>query len=349
MGGHGHDGARPVGNQHVVRDPDGDALPIHRIESKPARKRARLVLLQFGALEIRLAGRLPGIGRNLFEAVRRRYPRHKGMLRRQHHVRGPEKRIRAGREHADRLVRKIAHGKIHLGALGLADPVALHFLRAFGPVELVESFEQPLRILRDAQHPLAQRPAYAVVAAHFGLPVHHLFVGQGRAQFRAPPDGRLALERQPLFVQLEEYPLGPPEIIRRGRVDLALPVVRKAEHLELLAETHNVRFRGDARVGVRLHRVLLGGQAKGVPADRMQHIEALHALVARKDIRRRIPLGMPYVQTRSARIRKHVQDVELFRVRIRVVGRPEGLFFFPVPPPFLFYFGEGISGHACSR
>ena len=96
VGRHGHDGARPVGNQHVVRNPDGNALSIHRIEGESAGKRARFVVLQFSALEIRLAGRLLDIGRNLVETVGRRYLRHKGMLRRQHHIGGPEKRIRAG-------------------------------------------------------------------------------------------------------------------------------------------------------------------------------------------------------------------------------------------------------------
>ena len=39
-----------------------------------------------------------------------------------------------------------------------------------------------------------------------------------------------------------------------------------------------------AGMGAGLDRVLLGGQAEGVPAHRVQHVEAAHALVAREDV-----------------------------------------------------------------
>src|SRR5579864_920183 len=43
----------------------------------------------------------------------------------------------------------------------------------------------------------------------------------------------------------------------------------------------------------------------------MQHIEATRATVARENVRGGVAFGMPDMQTRTARIRKHVEDVKL--------------------------------------
>ena len=52
---HGHDRAGAVAEQHVVRDPDRDALAVHRIDRKGAGEDAGLFLGEFGALEVALA------------------------------------------------------------------------------------------------------------------------------------------------------------------------------------------------------------------------------------------------------------------------------------------------------
>ena len=65
-----------------------------------------------------------------------------------------------------------------------------------------------------------------------------------------------------------------------------------------------------------LHGVLLGGQAEGVPAHRMQHVQTLGAFVARENIRGGVTLRMADVQARAGRIRKHVEDVK-FRWQLR--------------------------------
>ena len=62
-----------------------------------------------------------------------------------------------------------------------------------------------------------------------------------------------------------------------------------------------------------LDGVLLGGQAEGVPAHRMQHVEAAGAAVAGEDVRGGVTLRMPDVQARAAGIGEHVQDVMLGR------------------------------------
>ena len=72
-----------------------------------------------------------------------------------------------------------------------------------------------------------------------------------------------------------------------------------------------------------LDRVLFRRQAEGIPAHRMQHIEAAHALVARDDIGRGVAFGMADVQARAARIREHVEDVEFRLWRDRSPSRPD--------------------------
>ena len=80
--------------------------------------------------------------------------------------------------------------------------------------------------------------------------------------------------------------------------------------------------RGDRGMLAGLDRVLLGRQTEGIPAHRMQHVEAAHAFVAGEDVRRRVALRMADVQARAARIGEHVEDV-VFRFRgieIRFAG-----------------------------
>jgi hypothetical protein len=67
-------------------------------------------------------------------------------------------------------------------------------------------------------------------------------------------------------------------------------------------------------VTARMVPVLMAYCSAGRPnasqPDRMQHVEPLHPLVAREDVGGRVPLRMPHMQARAARIGKHVQHVE---------------------------------------
>src|SRR5208283_4288893 len=81
-------------------------------------------------------------------------------------------------------------------------------------------------------------------------------------------------------------------------------------------------------------RMLLGGQAKRIPADRMKHIEAPGPLVAGHDVRRCVTLRMPNMQAGAGRIGKHVEHI-VFRPR-RVVQRPERLICLPEGLPMGF-------------
>src|SRR5258708_4706344 len=114
-------------------------------------------------------------------------------------------------------------------------------------------------------------------------------------------------------VELEENPLRPLEIIGVGRGEFARPVVAEAERLNLALERGDVFLGRLARMLAGLDGVLLGGQTERVPAHRMQDVETLRAFVAGENVGGGVTFGMPDVQARAARIRKHVEDIKFLR------------------------------------
>ena len=153
---------------------------------------------------------------------------------------------------------------------------------------------------------------------------HNLFVGQAALAARAPVDRHFGLIGQPLLIELQEDPLRPLEVVRVGGVDLARPVEGEADALELLAEVIDVLLRHPGGVDVVLDGVVLGRQAESVPADREEHVIALHAALAGDDIHRRVAARMADVQTRAGGIRELDQRVE-FRLfmagfRLKAMG-----------------------------
>ena len=77
-----------------------------------------------------------------------------------------------------------------------------------------------------------------------------------------------------------------------------------------------------AGMSAGLDGVLLGRQAEGVPAHRVQHVEAAHPLVPAQDVGGGVAFGMADVQPGAAGVGEHVQDVELGAARDR--GRRRG-------------------------
>ena len=72
-----------------------------------------------------------------------------------------------------------------------------------------------------------------------------------------------------------------------------------------------------------LDRVLLGGQAKCVPAHRMKDVEAAHAFVARDDVGRGVAFGMSDVQARRRSDTGTYRDVEFRLSPDRNFVRPD--------------------------
>ena len=140
----------------------------------------------------------------------------------------------------------------------------------------------------------------------------HLRVARNHVALQLGDRSRLArLRVVPAVVGLQPDPLRPLHVARIDGAELAAPVVAEAEALQLPAKVVDGLGGGHLRMHARLHRVLLGGQAEGVPSHRMQHVAAAHALEARDDVGGRVALGVPHMQTRAAWVREHVQHVVL--------------------------------------
>ena len=110
---------------------------------------------------------------------------------------------------------------------------------------------------------------------------------------------------------LQESPLCPLVVARLAGPYLTAPVVAETYLLELLTVAGNVLVGSDFGVLASLDGILLGGQAIGVIAHGMQHVEALVALVARIDVACNVAQRMAHMQAGTTRIREHVKNVEL--------------------------------------
>jgi len=116
--------------------------------------------------------------------------------------------------------------------------------------------------------------------------------------------------------------------------------------LQLRFELRDVFARCNCGVLPGFDGVLFRRQSKGIPAHWMQHIEAPHSFVARNDIRRGVAFGMADVKTCAARVRKHVEDVELRFRRVEIllarIGRAKSTAFVPDRLPFRLDPVEGV-------
>src|SRR5215475_16122508 len=87
----------------------------------------------------------------------------------------------------------------------------------------------------------------------------------------------------------------------------------------------------------RFDRILLRRETERVPAHGMQNIEATQTLIPRDDIGGRVPFRMTDVQPGSARIGKHIEDIELWLLSIEAflagIGRVKKLAFVPDGTP----------------
>ena len=200
-------------------------------------------------------------------------PEDVGVLGRHDEERRAEERVRPRGE--DRVVDPqllVAEGDLR--ALGAPDPVALHRLDVRGPLDRVEVVEQAVGVVGDAEEPLLELADLDEVAAALAAPVDDLLVGEDGLVVGAPLDGGLAAIGQAALEELEEDPLRPAVVARLVGPELARPVDRDPPLAELPLEGGDRRVRRLARVLAGADRVVLGRQAEGVVAHRMQHAHA---------------------------------------------------------------------------
>ena len=277
------------------------------------------------------------------------------------------------------LLQERADEEIHFRPGAAADPVALQQLDALGPIQAVQVALQAIGIGGDPQHPLPQRHADDGMAAALAQAPLDLLVGQHGAQGGTPVDRRFQLIGQPVLVaigggrvvallghvlgngqlgdgaaplrgrvepgveQHQEDELGPAEVIGLRGGQFPLPVVGKAQHLQLPAEVGDILLRGRAGVGAGSLGMLLGGQAEGVPAHRVHHAATPHPPVAADDVGGGVAFRVADVQAVPAGVGEHVEHVN-FRP-FRQSGGGEGAVLFPVFLPFRLDGGGIVTRH----
>ena len=135
---------------------------------------------------------------------------------------------------------------------------------------------------------------------------------------------------------LLEGPLRPLIVNGVAGAHLTVPVEAEAYLVELLTVAVDILHRRHLGVLARLYGILLGGQAIGIVAHRVEHVIALQTLEAGVDVAGDISQRMAHMEARTAGVREHVEDVELLFAL--VLGYFIGLVGLPIVEPFLLYF-----------
>ena len=308
VAGHGHDRAGTVGHQHEIADPDRQFLARNGMDRLETGIDALLLLgFQLG----RRSTALPAFGDEIGHAcVVRRCPLRQRMFGCDREEGDAHQRVRPGGEHLQRFP---AAGNIEtdLQTFRAPQPVALHGLDRIGPaLQRVQSIQQFLGVIGDLQKPLRNLALFHRRTGTPAAAVDHLFVGQHGLVHRVPVDHRVAPVGQPLFEQAHEHALLVHVVIGIAGGELARPVIGKAHALELPAHVRDVLAGPFGRRHPVLDGCIFGRQAKGIPADRLQHVAALHALEAADHVADGVVAHMSDMQ-RTGGIRQHRQAIVL--------------------------------------
>ena len=202
-------------------------------------------------------------------------------------------------------------GVLKITSGGFADPVALHFLDTFGPVEIIKIIEQSFGVFGDLEHPLFHGTAFDRVVAAFTASVDDLLVCQNGSECRTPVHRDFSQICKTFLVKLHKDPLRPCVVVAVGCIDFAVPVVAESQSFDLAAELVDVFLSGDLRVSSGIDGVLFGGQTESIPAHGVQDVETLHPFVAACDIGRGVSFGVTDMKSGTGGIGEHVQTVIL--------------------------------------
>ena len=184
-------------------------------------------------------------------------------------------------------------------------------------VQQRQVIEQPLRVIGDLQKPLLEVALLDLDVRVSPAPsVDDLLVGEHGLVDRTPVDGRHRPVSEAALEHQQEQPLRPLVVIGHAAGDLAVPVVEDPHHLEVALAPGDVVEGPFLRVqsGV-LHRRVFRGQPECVPAEWMQHLEALHPFHPCERVSHHVVAGVSHVQvTRGVRIHDQVVVLRFRRV-----------------------------------
>ena len=158
--------------------------------------------------------------------------------------------------------------------------------------------------------------------------------------------GPLRIVVVPGTVGLQPDPLRPAVVVLVDGRELARPVAGEAEPLELSSEVFDGGPGGFGRMDAGLDRILLGGQAEGVPSHRMEDVASRHPLVSRHDVVRDVVQQVSDVEAGARGVGEHshavVARLRLVEVWITGIRSPEDVLLAPpVLPLRLDGLGQG--------
>ena len=311
---HGHDRARAVAGQDIVRDEDRDPFAVDRVDRLRAQGETGLLAVGRQALDLGAAPSLHHVGLHLGLAIRVGQPGDEWMFGREDHERRAEQRVRAGREDAQRVATGLVliggDFEVDLGALGPADPVGLHDLDRLRPVQ-PGKVQQFVGVGGRAQEPLLQVALLDRGAAPPTAPLRALDLLAGQRPIVGAPVHRgHRTVSEPRLQETQEEPLVPLVVLGIGGHHLRLPGERRAHRAQLPAHVLDVLHRPRERVAAVLDGGVLCGQAEGIETDREEHVVAVHPAEARQGIGRRLDVPVTDVQV-TRRVGVHRQQVVL--------------------------------------
>ena len=255
------------------------------------------------------------------------------MFRRHRHIGRAHEGVRTRGEDFQLLIPpRDIKGDFH--AFRAPNPVALHGRDLIRPaLQFVQIRQQLLGIGGDLHEPLGNVLAFDLGITAPAAAVDHLLIGQYGDIVRAPVHRRGFLVHQPLLIQTQEQPLLPAIIVGIAGGQFPIPVIGQPQTFELTAHVVDVVAGPGRRGDLVFHRRIFRRQAEGVPAHGLQHVLALHALIAADHVADGVVAHVAHVQA-AAGIGEHGQAVEF--LLLRIFHRLEGLLFFPVCLGLLF-------------
>ena len=222
-----------------------------------------------------------------------------------------EDRVRPGREHLDRV--KIGHRiyepEAKLEPTALADPILLHQPDLLRPiVQAFQPVQQIVGKIGDLQEPLGKLPPLDLCSRAPPRAVDHLFIGKDRHVDGVPIDLALLPIDQSVVEQIEEERLLVPVVARVAGCELAIPVEREPDALELLAHRPDIGPRPFTRMDLALYGRILRRHSKGIPAHGMKHLVPLHPPVAGDHVAHRVIAHVAHVDAPRG-IGEHLQHI----------------------------------------
>ncbi len=179
---------------------------------------------------------------------------------------------------------------------GLADPVTLHGLDLFRPAgQLIQRAEQLVGVVGDREVVHRDFALLDDCAAAPALAVDHLLVGQYGLVDRVPVHGAVLAVDDAFLEQAGEQPLFPTVIVGFAGGDFACPVDGQPQAFQLGTHVIDVGISPGSRGYLVVHRGVFCRHAERVPAHGLQHVLALHALVAGDHVTDGVVAHMPHV------------------------------------------------------